>query len=425
MTASGRHAVLAARAHRLGDAFDLLGAYEPVAGVVFERSGVGIAGNGAAERVPVRDGADGESPGRLASAVVERLRRIRLVGDGPATAGVGGLPFDPSAPGELVVPRRAVVRRTPDAAWSVDVGPDDEIDGDPPPTVTRGGMGRPAPNEAFALVQLEPVPPPHVYASAVRQSVDSIRRGALRKVVLARTIDVASDRTFDARKLAHRLRAVDPDSYTFAVPTSGGVLIGASPELLVSRRGHDIRSNPLAGSAPRSGDPDEDQANADALVRSAKDRDEHVVVVQAVAETLRPFCQELAWDPEPVVFPTANVWHLSTRFRGVLRDPPASAMELVLALHPTPAVAGAPLTPALEAIASLEPFDRGAYAGPVGWVDAEGDGVWAIALRCAVLRRDGATLFAGAGVVADSDPGRELDETERKFRAFLDALRWS
>jgi isochorismate synthase len=203
------------------------------------------------------------------------------------------------------------------------------------------------------------------------------------------------------------------------------VLIGASPELLVSRRGHEIRSNPLAGSAPRSGDPDEDRANADALVRSAKDRDEHVAVVEAVAEVLGPFCRELTWDPEPVLFATANVWHLSTRFRGVLRDPPPNVMELVFALHPTPAVAGAPLGAAMRSIASLEPFERGAYAGPVGWVDAEGDGVWAIALRCAELRGERATLYAGAGIVADSDPAHEVEETERKFRAFLDALRWS
>jgi isochorismate synthase len=118
------------------------------------------------------------------------------------------------------------------------------------------------------------------------------------------------------------------------------------------------------------------------------------------------------------------VWHLSTRFRGVLRDPAPTAIDLVHALHPTPAVAGTPTDAALRAIEDLEPFDRGRYAGPVGWVDAEGDGEWAIALRCAELRGDRAILYAGAGIVAGSEPDRELDETERKFRAFLDALRW-
>ena len=242
--------------------------------------------------------------------------------------------------------------------------------------------------------------------------------------MLARTIEVTAGRELDPRLLAGRLRAVDPDAYTFATPTDDGVLVGASPELLVSRRGHEVRSNPLAGSAPRSGDPEEDRANAEALIGSSKDREEHAIVVDAVAETLRPFCAELAWDPEPVLRETANVWHLSTRFRGSLRDPAPTALDLVSALHPTPAVAGEPREAALEVIAALEPFERGQYAGPVGWVDAEGDGEWAIALRCAELRGDRAVLYAGAGIVADSDPTRELDETERKFRAFLDALRW-
>jgi isochorismate synthase len=200
--------------------------------------------------------------------------------------------------------------------------------------------------------------------------------------------------------------------------------VGASPELLVSRRGTEVRSNPLAGSAPRSGDAAEDRANAEALVASSKDREEHEIVVDAVAETLGPFCDELTWDPEPILRETPNVWHLSTRFRGVLRAPAPSALELVAELHPTPAVAGSPRDAALDAIAELEPFDRGRYAGPVGWVDASGDGEWAIALRCAELRGDRAVLYAGAGIVADSDPAKELDETERKFRAFLDALRW-
>jgi isochorismate synthase len=222
------------------------------------------------------------------------------------------------------------------------------------------------------------------------------------------------------------LRAVDPHAYTFAAPTADGeALVGASPELLVSRFGSRIRSNPLAGSARRSGDTDEDRANADDLRGSTKNREEHAIVVEAIADALRPMCEQLRWDPEPVVLATPNVWHLSTRFEGVLREPAPSVLEVVAAMHPTPAVAGAPTEAALELIDHLEPFDRGSYAGPIGWMDANGDGEWAIALRCAELRGDRATLFAGAGIVAESVPSDELDETDRKFRAFLDALRWS
>jgi isochorismate synthase len=235
---------------------------------------------------------------------------------------------------------------------------------------------------------------------------------------------VDAGRVFDPKRLAHRLRAVNPDAYTFAVPTAEGTLVGASPELLVSRHGDAVRSNPLAGSAPRSGDIDEDRANAEALRASAKNLEEHAIVVEAVAQVLEPLCEELTWDAEPVLLETPNVWHLSTRFRGRLRAPAPDALTLALALHPTPAIGGAPAVHALQTIGDLEPFDRGSYAGPVGWVDANGDGEWAIALRCALLVGTQATLFAGAGIVADSDPWGEVDETERKFGAFLDALRW-
>jgi isochorismate synthase len=222
---------------------------------------------------------------------------------------------------------------------------------------------------------------------------------------------------------------VEPHAYTFAVPAAGerasvASLVGASPELLVRRRGLEIRSNALAGSAPRSGDPEEDREKASVLASSGKDHEEHAIVVDSMVETLGPFCQELRWDPEPILHETANVWHLSTRVRGILREPAPSVLELVSALHPTPAVCGEPRGAALGLIGELEPFDRGRYAGAVGWIDAAGDGEWVIALRCAELEGERATLYAGAGIVADSIPEREVDETDRKFRAFRDALRW-
>lgn len=410
--------VLETRAEPLGDAFDLLAAYDPPLGMFFERRGMGVAGS-----TGIASGILPFSDLVVLSDVMELLHDIVRRGRNVAPVAMGAIAFPRpwgGRPTVLAVPRRAV-RRDGSGTWRIDaVDADGDADG---PRPFDRVVGR-APLEPFTQMQLREVPAAGVYEDAVREAVARIRRGELRKVVLARTIEVTADRELDARLLAHRLRAVDPDAYTFAVPTDEGVLVGASPELLVSRRGPEVRSNPLAGSAPRSGDPDEDRANADALAGSAKDREEHAVVVDAVAETLRPLCVELTWDPEPVLRETPNVWHLSTRFRGVLREPAPTALDLVAALHPTPAVAGTPRDAALETIAELEPFTRGRYAGAVGWVDANGDGEWAIALRCGELRNDRAILYAGAGIVADSDPARELEETERKFRAFLDALRW-
>jgi isochorismate synthase len=407
---------LESRAVPLGDAFDLLAAYAPPSGVFFERRGHGVAGIG----VPPTSFGDTQ-PGP--ANVVDLLRSSARRGHDIAPVAIGAFRFRPNGaePHGLVIPRRTVRRDNRGKTWRLDSDAPGEEAGDRPPfEPVIGGVA----HEPFADMQLREVPPADGYRAAVAEAVAKIRRGELRKVVLARTIEVTAERELDPKLLAGRLRAVDPDAYTFAMPTGKGVLVGASPELLVSRRGHEVRSNPLAGSAPRSGDPDEDRANADALIDSSKEREEHAVVVDAVAETLRSFCEELAWDPEPVLRETPNVWHLSTNFRGALRDPAPTALDLVAALHPTPAVAGEPREAALATIEALEPFDRGRYAGPVGWVDADGDGEWAIALRCAELRGNRAVLYAGAGIVADSDPARELDETERKFRAFLDALRW-
>lgn len=408
---------LESRAEPLGEAFDLLAAYLPPFGVFFERRGRGVAGMGVPPKV-----FDGAVPIDT-SHVIQALRSAVRLGHDVAPIAMGVYSFARGGrrlPG-LVIPRRAV-RREPDGqTWRLETSdPGERGEDSPPDERVIGG----SPNEPFAEIQLREAPSSAEYIEAAGSAVRRIRDGALRKVVLARTIHVEAGRELDPRLLVHRLRAVDPDAYTFAAPTDDGVLVGASPELLVSRRGREVRSNPLAGSASRSGDPEEDRANADALIASSKEREEHAIVVDAVGETLQPFCSDLTWDPEPVLRETPNVWHLSTRFRGELREPPATALELVAALHPTPAVAGEPREAALETIAELEPFERGRYAGPVGWVDADGDGEWAIALRCAELRGDRAILYAGAGIVAGSDPARELDETDRKFRAFLDALRW-
>jgi isochorismate synthase len=377
-------------AERLGASFDLLAAWQD-GGVYVERDGLGVA-TGPGEVVTTED---------VAST---------LAGSPEGAVACGVLPF--GGDGALVI-AEAQVRRT-DPFVTARIGTAIQ------PTLVTGLI----PSAAFADAALTPSPSPEVYEGAVEEAARRIRAGELDKVVLARTIEVSAGRAFDPRRLAHRLRAVDPHAYAFIAPSGRGVLVGASPELLVARHGTEVRANPLAGSAPRSGDPAEDRANAERLAASAKDRDEHAVVVDAIASVLQPLCETLTWEREPELRETPNVWHLSTRFRGHLHDPAPTALELALTLHPTPAVGGAPRAEALELLGQLEGFDRGGYAGPVGWVDAEGNGEWAIALRCALLEDERATLYAGAGIVGASDPIAEREETARKFRAFLDALRW-
>jgi isochorismate synthase len=416
---------LVAKARKLGPAFDLLANYR-AGGFFFERSGLGLAGMGVAGRISAKAGP--ERILRLARLTTEVLRAIRREVEGPPPIAVAAIPFDDRWGADATIPSRVVARHVPGETWELDVFPEGFA---PPDAEREGWTGRAVPHDAFHDIQLRPDPEPDDYSEAVAGAAERIRVGSLRKVVLARTLLVDAERALDAKQLLWRLRAVDPDCYAFASPEPppdlappGGILVGASPELLVARRGREVRATPLAGSAPRFGDFKRDQISARRLVSSEKDREEHEVVVEDVARVLAGYCDGLTRPMEPELMGTANVWHLATPFAGRLHDPSVTALDLVAALHPTPAVCGTPREEAREALSQLEPIDRGCYAGPVGWVDANGDGEWAIALRCAEITGTTARLFAGAGIVADSVPEEELDETEAKFRALLDSLRW-
>jgi menaquinone-specific isochorismate synthase len=255
----------------------------------------------------------------------------------------------------------------------------------------------------------------------VRAALAEIKSGRLDKVVLAREVTVHANRALRQADLVGRLRALHPSCATFAIDG----FIGASPELLISRRGAEIASQPLAGTAARSGDLDTDRRAEKALLASAKERSEHRVVVDTIASALAPVVEHLEVPKEPTIFELRNVSHLGTLVTGMLakRDGGSwpSALELVGLLHPTPAVAGTPVDLAIEYLAKLEEIDRDRYAGPVGWVDANGDGEWHLGIRSAIVAGSSARLFAGVGIVADSDPEAELAETQLKLQAFLAA----
>ncbi len=324
---------------------------------------------------------------------------------GAAPIVLGALPFDVDRPAALWTPR-TVLRPAGPPGWPTGPLPPIRI--------------------AAAL------PPPADYRERISRARDELADpgSPLRKVVLARALRLVAESPLDARVILRRLVAADPAAYGYLVDLTaagddyaGVALVGASPELLVARSGDRVVCRPFAGSAPRAADPDLDAANGAALAHSAKNRHEHRLVIDAMRTALQPLCDDLTIAPEPELSRTAAVWHLCTPISGRLRENSLTAIDLALALHPTPAVGGVPTMAATELIAELE-GDRGFYAGAVGWCDATGDGQWVVSIRCAQLSADRRTALAraGGGIVAESDPDDEVAETTTKFATILNAL---
>jgi isochorismate synthase len=263
---------------------------------------------------------------------------------------------------------------------------------------------------------------PVAWTAAVESAAARLRAGEAAKVVLAREIVARGDGVVSAATVARSLRAAYPSCFTYLVTGADGTAFaGASPELLIRRSGGRAFSQPMAGSVARGATDDEDDRLARRLEASAKDNAEHRLASDFVVEALRPFARSVTARPPEVVRFT-NIQHLASAVTAELADPAADALELAAALHPTPAVGGWPRAAADALIDELEGMERGWYAGAVGWIDSRGDGEFAVALRCGLLWEDGARLYAGVGVMPDSDPARELEETELKLRALLHAL---
>jgi len=369
-------------------------------GYLFVRDGIGFAGRQVAARVDP-------------SEALDVLRTIDHDDESNGEAGpiaFGSLPFLESDGGYLVIPH-VVVRKTESGrTWLTTIG-DANIDDLLP-------LSRPTPTSSRFVV--EPVRPVERYRSAVEAARDAVRRGDLVKAVIARELMVTSEDPIDVHAVLLRLRASFGSSYRYSFDG----LIGASPELLVSISDDMVRSHPLAGTTPRTGDPEIDAELGRALVDSVKDQIEHRVVIDVVHDTLLPYCSYLDWEPEPSLVPVANVQHLGTLVEGRLGEPRPDSLSLARRLCPTPALGGHPRDEALQLIEKVEGFPRGRYGGAVGWVDASGNGVWAVTIRCAEFSDDRrrARLVAGGGIVADSDPDAELAETQAKFQAMLSAI---
>jgi len=389
---------------------DLLPTDEPVSWL---RRGDGLVGWGRAAQILTA------GPTRFADADkwwAETTARavVRDEVDEPGTGLVcfGTFAFADEPGDSLLTVPEVVVGRRGDRTWltTVSRGALDQH-----ATITVAEQARPPSGLSFADGALNG----EQWMGVVADAVERISAGALEKVVLARDLLATLEEPIDVRWPLQRLASGYPMCWTFHVDG----LFGATPEMLVRRDRGLVTSRVLAGTIRRTGDDGRDLALAATLARSSKDLEEHEYAVRSVADALDPHCQSMNVPEAPFVLHLPNVMHLATDVAGVVHDAATvSSLQLAEALHPSAAVGGTPTSDAVALISEIEGMDRGRYAGPVGWMDADGDGEWGIALRSAEVEGDSVRLFAGCGIVADSDPEAELAESQAKFVPVRDAL---
>jgi menaquinone-specific isochorismate synthase len=417
-----------------GDAFKLIDRL-PKNPLAYIRGGEGLVGWGEALRIDAYGAnriQDLASKWRELAATSTVDDQVKLPGTGLVAFGSIAFADDSAAASSLIVPKVLLGVRD-GRVWLTTV----EIDADGH-TLSQDGAdkfwnqdGVYAPNSPVALNAGSQSAAG--FKSSVEQAVAAINEGSLEKVVLARDLVGTLPTDFDIRSSLVKLAERFPTCWVYSVDG----LFGASPELLVRVAHGQVSARVLAGTAGRGTDPEVDKAIATALAASPKNTNEHAFAVDSLVQTLKPFCEHVDADPKPFSLALPNLWHLASDVHGVLRDE-ASVLDLAAALHPTAAVAGTPRLEAQQLLGQLEPFDRGRYAGPVGWIGADGDGEWAIALRGAQIETiagaqidrvsgaqiEGSTIraFAGCGIVAGSEPDAELAETELKFSPIREAL---
>jgi len=368
-------------------------------GFLFVRNGIGYAGRGVAQRV-------------VMSQVEQVLRDIdhqNTTGIDVSPIAFGVIPFDSTATNEFIIPQQIVGKDENGNCWLTTI---DHADSE---VQIRQSLG--ASSNDFAVTALTPI---ETYRQAVLGARSAVREGRITKAVIAREVVVEARDPIDVHAVLLRLKATFGNSYRYSIDG----FVGASPELLIEVAGTRVSSHPLAGTTPRTGDPTTDAELARKLLLSMKDQVEHRIVIDVIHDMLLPYCSYLDWQPEPSVIEVANVQHLGTLIEGHLSEDHPDLLDLARMLCPTPALGGHPRDEALAIISELEGFDRKNYGGAVGWVNAQGDGTWAVAIRCAEFSADCKTarLIAGGGIVAASEPDAELAETQAKFQAMLSAI---
>lgn len=387
----------------------LLELLPPRGQLLWLRRGEGIAGFGTALRMEFAGSTRFADAAAAWRALASRARvedSVGVAGSGLVSFGTFAFSDRSPATSVLIVPSLVVGHRD-GKSWLTRIGPAAGPLPAPRTPVHSGGV-------AFEPGDLSP----DGFLRTVDTAVAQIEAGRLGKVVIARDLLGRLPPDADTAWALTALATGYPDCWTFAVDD----FLGSSPELLVAVQGGTVTARVLAGSAARGTDAASDHAASVALATSAKDQDEHEYAVQSVVAALRPHSPGITASEVPFTLRLPNLWHLASDVEGLLSDG-SSSLDLIEALHPTAAVAGTPTKEAVAAIEELEPFDRGRYAGPVGWVGANGDGEWAIALRCGQLEPTGLLrAFAGAGIVAGSVAARELAETSLKFRPIVEAF---
>lgn len=405
---------LVVRSHVVTDVSPILMDHLPTDGALaWVRRGDGIVGWGVAARLDVA----GSNRFAEAQAWWKRLTSAAVVRDdldvpGSGLVCFGSFGFTDEDPSELVVPE-VIVGRRGGTTWVTTISPASSLAA--PPSLVRH-----EPDPVGPIAFADGARSGAAWSAIVADAVGRITGGDVDKVVLARDLIAIADQPIDLRRPLRRLAAAYPNCWTFAVDG----LIGATPELLVRREKGLITSRVLAGTIRRTGDDAHDLALAASLARSSKDLEEHEFAVRSVADALEPHCQSMNVPETPFVLHLPNVMHLASDVAGVAANG-ASALGLAAALHPSAAVCGTPTDVARDLISGIEGMSRGRYAGPVGWMDASGDGEWGIALRCGQADADDPRrmrLFAGCGIVAGSDPAAELAESNAKLVPMRDAL---